>query len=136
VETSEVLDLAADEIERRGWQRGGGWLSPISLDTDAVCLEGGIIAAIGLRLDENDPSDHKFTPLLTCPAYRAVTEYLGRIPAYVRPDGSGFEGQPLYYWNDDEAADAEHVIATLRAAAAVERAREAAQERVVEAVSA
>lgn len=126
MKTSEVLDKAADEIERRGWVQGTGWLSPASSPADPVCLEGAIMAAIGMRIDEDESvDDTQFTPLVTCPAYRAMTDYLGRLPVTANP--SGFEGQPLYWWNDEDAVDADHVVEVLRAAAMVERTKEAAE---------
>lgn len=132
--TSEVLDKAADEIERRGWARGAGWMHESSTADDQVCMEGAIMAALGLRLPDDEHDDEPLRPLYTCPAYRAVSDYLNREPAGIKPDGFGFTGEPLYWWNDEVASSASVVIEVLRAAAMVERTREAAA--VAEAVSA
>jgi hypothetical protein len=114
MKTSEVLDLAADEIESRGWTRGTGW----NFDDHApLCLEGGIMAAMGIRLPkEADWGNSVLESLATCPAYKAVADYLNY-------------DKHLWMWNDDlvifSTTPAQQVVETLRAAAAVERAREA-----------
>lgn len=104
MKVSEQLDLAADMIQQHGWGKGvNSWQASRGA---GLCIEGGIAAATGtgFRLDV----------LYRCPAYRAVMDYLGR-DAYM----------PLYVWNDDEARDEQQVVETLRAAAAVERTKEA-----------
>jgi hypothetical protein len=108
MKTSEVLDLAADMIEKRGWVQGtegwGGVSAPL-------CLEGGILAALG------HPAfvgiTHK--EMWACPAYRAVQDYL----EYDRE---------LWWWNDTYGRTKEEVIEVLRAAAAVERTKEESLE--------
>lgn len=104
--TSEVLDLAADKIRERGWTQGlGGW--PGWGPDDALCLEGGIMAALGY--DEETPE----RLYRGCPAFGAVRDYLGL--------GDDF----LFPWNDASGRTQQEVIEVLRAAAAVERAKEA-----------
>lgn len=114
--TSETLNKAADLIEERGWRVGpGGW----GYGGTPLCLEGGIIAALGfkgfgdveLRLDE----------FFTCPAYRAVSDYLGLDPS-LTPAGTPVN--PLYRFNDKKGRTQAEVIATLRAAALIEAAKE------------
>ena len=114
--TSELLNRAADEIQKYGWTTGPrGWCR----DKNAgLCLEGGILAAMGLTFDE-------ILEFWACPAYNAVADYL-RLP----------EDWELYAWNDGSvvsphagfARSAEQVIEVLRAAAMVEEAKERAAE--------
>lgn len=106
--TSEVLNKAADLIEEHGWTKGQGWT-----DTGkGLCLEGGIAAALGIETNFAAPHDEDdYTQFAACPAYRAVKDYLG-----YRAD--------LWNWNDRRAESAEDVIATLRATALIEAARE------------
>lgn len=111
--TSEVLDTAADQIQKRGWIAGQGWNDR---DGDPLCLEGGIMAAMDLR---RGWGRHNY-PLLAveqCPAYRAVQEYLGLEPH--TPRGN------LWWWNDVEATSGDEVVAVLRGAAEKERIKEA-----------
>jgi hypothetical protein len=61
---SDTLNKAADLIEERGWETGQG-------------LEGGIMAAIGMRFPNNEgesTDERHFVGLFTCPAYIAVSE--------------------------------------------------------------
>lgn len=132
MKTSDVLNKAADLIEERGWSTGDGWNHE---DGGPICLEGGILAAAGI----NFMTGNKYA----CPAYKAVAAYLA----------DGGHGLP-FRWNDslsngrvmaaievhdfsepfdldavraeaDEWAKGE-VIATLRACAVIEAARETA----------
>lgn len=124
--TSEVLNRAADLIEERGWKRGGmGWPMP-DRPQMGLCLEGGIMAASGQTyLDVN------FDDLWTCPAYRAVQAYLhlSEVMERHRPTDDYLQpAEPLWRWNDHQD-DAEQVIATLRATALIEAAKENADNR-------
>ncbi len=118
--TSDILNRAADLIEQQGWTAGSdGW--PGIGKSRSLCLEGGIIAA------QHFASSQYFTErearLLSCPAYRAVMDYLGtdqrwnsvRLP---------FGERRAYEWNDAEGRTAAEVIEVLRATAAIEQARE------------
>lgn len=99
--TSEVLDLAADEIEREGW-----W------DGRDTC--GRHCAATAISKAGSDAWS---------PAHWALLAYLDL------GEGSAWDDpSEIFDWNDSRESAAE-VIETLRAAAAVERAREAAEER-------
>lgn len=129
-QVADTLNAAADLIETRGWTTGEGWQR---LDTDPaseLCLEGAIQAATGLRFaySENDHMpDGVFAPLFACPAYQAVCEFLGReVPTAPSMDNEydGFTGEPLYYWNDEEAKSAARVVEVLRATALIAAARE------------
>jgi hypothetical protein len=135
MKTSDVLNKAADLIEERGWVKGEGWVTDLTPDGAPLCLEGGIQAALGMRVKSDTGDDRKFAPLLQCPAYRAVSTYLDREHAGVEPCEVGFTGQPLYWWND-ERETADEVIATLRAVAVIEAAREEAAEPVAHTVPA
>lgn len=106
IATSEVLDLAADAIQMAGWGKG-----PASWDLDngqGLCIEGAIGAVIGI---EQGTFGLRRSELTACPAYRAMRAYL--------------ESPVLYVWNDMVAKSEEDVVAALRAAAAVERTKEA-----------
>lgn len=119
--TSEVLDLAADAIERRGWAFGG----PKSLSGDPwglndpsspVCLEGGILAALGHTV-----ADYTAGTFHACPAYTAVLDYLW-------PERTPYARHKLFEWNDEDGRTAAEVIEVLRATAAIERVKEAVAE--------
>ena len=117
--TSEILDLAADVIERRGWVNGGEYEveDPWGKDgVSPVCLEGALLAVV--------KSTNTVT-LRDCPAYVAMSEYLD-----MRPANHDFYGAtrrvPIYEWNDEEGRTANEVIEALRGAAAVERVKEEA----------
>jgi hypothetical protein len=120
VRTSEVLNRAADLIEQHGWtQREGWWGQP---GVEGVCLEGGIMAAMGLDYNDwreaswEDPEDEGYDPirdgLLPCPAYTAVREYLGVEP------------RRLYWWNDEPGRTREEVVEVLRTVAQLEADKE------------
>lgn len=111
---SEVLDLAADLIEERGWITGSaGW----RVQSGGLCIEGAMAAAMGLRIDaEHDPNEVELSQLHACPAYAAVMNYLGDI-----------EGKlpiSLWYWNDHIAGNRDYVVSVLRGAAAFQRGME------------
>lgn len=107
--TSEVLNKAADLIEQHGWATGPqAWSAH---EGGGLCLEGGILAAIGL--DRDDATQRR--KFRSCDAYRAVKDYL------VSTDD--LEGDaPLWEFNDSSAE--ERVIGVLRATALIESARE------------
>ena len=113
MKTSEVLDLAADAIQHRGWTTGS-WNN--TKEGAPVCLEGGIAAALGWEIDLDGVDDAGYETFTSCPAYVAVQEYLSLGPF------------ALYHWNDRAERTKEEVIEVLRAAAAVERAKEESLE--------
>lgn len=108
--TSEVLNKAADLIEQRGWTTGDhGWDWHRDATTP-LCLEGGILAAMGIPAQGGAIARNQ-----KCDAYRAVKDYLvstGDLPA----------GEHLWRFNDDSAE--ERVVGVLRATALIEAARE------------
>lgn len=123
--TSDVLYRAADLIEERGWKRGEGWVIE-GREGAALCLEGGIMAAQGLsfpRIADGGIAETSdvWRTLWSCPSYVAVAEYLD---SDLTPDAtSGRPTDPLFWWNDGQKS-VETVIATLRAAAVIEAAKE------------
>ena len=116
MKTSEILDLAADEIQRVGW--GQGPLTWANHAGSGLCLEGAIAAAAGVGR-RGIAIDHQ--GLWACPAYSAVAEFLDMD---VTLDEGDMPHEPLWQYNDRIAESAEDVIAVLRAAAAVERVKE------------
>jgi hypothetical protein len=109
--TSEVLNKAADLIEERGWATGPeAWGTGSSL-----CLEGGILAAMGMTEDYLSGSAQSWHAFRGCRAYGAVRDYLTST-GDLDPDES------LWKFNDESAA--ERVIGVLRATALIEAARE------------
>ncbi|HJR88969.1 MAG TPA: hypothetical protein VJ782_02285 [Aeromicrobium sp.] len=110
--TSEILNKAADLIEEQeGWTSGSGWPGEAEYggsETGGLCLEGGIMAALGIKFGQRWDDTFK-----TCPAVHAVNAYLER-PA----------GHALYGWNDMPGRTADEVVEVLRAAAVIEAARE------------
>lgn len=124
IPTSEVLNRAADLIQERGWIAGSGWVKDGAAADEPLCLEGGIMAALGMSVPHMFQDDNVLAPLFACPAYRAVSRYLELEPAGIDPAG-GFTGQPLYHWNDRHPdGDATPVIEVLRACAVIEASRE------------
>ena len=125
--TSDVLNKAADLIEERGWTTGNsGWQK----EDGPLCLEGGIIAALGLGTwNEVQIADEYWA----CPAYNAVAAYLGRDVSLL-PEKKG-PREPLWQWNDHIATGEQQVIATLRAAAVIEAAKENASAEVAQDVA-
>lgn len=111
--TSEILNKAADLIERYGWVQIGDTpnSNPWGGAGKPMCLEGGILAAMGLEPTVNGLGDEQDAILTACPAYKAVQEYLDHP-------------YRLYRYNDKEGRTAEEVIATLRGAALVESIKE------------
>jgi hypothetical protein len=118
--TSEVLHLAADHIHGQSWIVGcTGWGEGIEGgESTGLCIEGGIAAALGLSLTLDAFKDGSYRALATCPAYRAVADYLIDKGEFLGADSK------LWRWNDKPDRTASEVIETLRAAAAIEAARE------------
>lgn len=122
--TSEVLDLAADDIQRNGWAQG-----PAGMRVDGPhCILGAIGAVLETKArPSNIPTadDLNFVGLAydmravgETAAGEAMTDYL---PTHT-------EGMPgysqVYCWNDAGSRTAEEVVEALRAAAAIQRAYE------------
>jgi hypothetical protein len=87
MKTSDVLNKAADLIEERGWLQGIH-----GLGTDrGLCMEGGILAALGRSRDDCAFRGSQYGG--RCPVYNAVMEHLGR---------ADYTEKPLWRWNDAE----------------------------------
>lgn len=107
METSEVLNRAADLIEERGWHTG-------SYDgTTTLCLETAVTSAMGLGAGIDS-----WVEANTCAAGRALRDYLqmGEFDYGLHTS--------LWWWNDRTAETAPRVVEALRAAAVIEAARE------------
>ena len=123
MQTSEVLNRAADLIEQRGWTQATGW-PMVGADDAPLCLEGGVAAALGIEFPQVkkakavDLGTGLYDDLLTCPSFLAVKRYLG-------------VGAFLFRWNDETDRTANEVIEVLRATALVEAARETETAQVL-----
>jgi hypothetical protein len=128
--TSEVLNRAADLIEERGWGKGVGWVESDS----TICLEGAIWAAQGHSIVSLPP----WWEVESCGAGQAIRSYLNLsadccLPwvDYSKPVDEWLTPTTrLFMWNDHPSRTAEEVIETLRAAAVIEAAKENADARV------
>lgn len=121
--TSEVLDLAADLIQERGWTTVRD-SDPWGIEGGPLCLEGAVFAAVGLNVNALPLESQGIAE--RCPAFAAVHEYLSEGDYYPSPHAMW---RP-YTYNDTKGRTAEDVIAVLRAAAAVERVKESAEQMV------
>lgn len=112
METSEVLNNAADLIERDGWTQGNEGMLVARVPH---CLEGAIAAASGLKswVESHRGPLYRNHDVKVCPAGKALGEYLG-------------SDMPAWAWNDQRHRTAIEVVALLRAVAVVEAAREEA----------
>src|ERR1700740_1545611 len=118
---ADTLDLAADLIDQRGWSVGYGWDED---PTGSLCLEGGILAAIGIPGKDLDNGD--FADFRACPAYTAVSDYLKSIGIRQNLINAKDDKVTLWRWNDNHATAKATVTGVLRATAQVEREKVAA----------
>lgn len=122
--TSHQLMKAAHLIQEKGWDEGiHGWDEHV---TPGLCIEGALAAAAGI-----DWRTCNITEFMTCPAYRAVQEFLverEQLPVTrmlaTNVHGGTEDTDELWAWNDNAAEDQWDVINTLKAAAIVELAKE------------
>ncbi len=128
--TSEVLNLAADLLERREWTQGNPGM--LVSESDPLCIMGAIGAAAGVTetLRWSTTETLYYQPAVErCPAHAAVVAHLGdRIEDVGSRILVEAEVQ-LWEWNDAPGRTAAEVIEVLRAAAAVEAAREDSLDR-------
>jgi hypothetical protein len=110
MKTSEVLNKAADLIERDGWTRwGDGWHGE-----GGYCVEGALCKVLGIGIEVvGGPPEEEFD---SAPAAIALAAYVDELP------GETFQ------WNDRQPGPAP-VIEALRACAVIEAAREDAAVR-------
>ncbi len=120
VPTSEVLLAAARLMETHGWRQGDGWPTDLSV-SQPLCLEGAIMAALGLTMDDAFSTDDSEDWFRACPAYSAVMDYLAD------DDRWALFRQRAYDWNDVPSRTADEVVEVLHAAALIEAAREQAE---------
>jgi len=99
-EVADVLDGAADVIERDGWHQGHYYIPG-----EGVCAIGAFAQATGLR--HPDIEDRGFGPR------RALAGHLGFDPDYAGP---------IIRWNDAPERTKQEVLDALRKAAKHERA--------------
>lgn len=119
--TSDVLNKAADLIEERGWTAGSGW-TDLQTSNGPVCIQGAVAAAMGY---DNGVGR------MGCPAGQAVMSYLGlKMGLFSWNDNLLWNNSSClqgYVGGTEETATAfaaEQAIATLRACAVIEAARE------------
>lgn len=107
MKTSEVLDKAADVIERNGWFQGG------FIDLSAEKPKGEepccVLGALSIA-EHGDP--------MKSGSGRVEAVLIDRLDLDV---DEADEDYPLGYWNDEPGRTAEEVVRELRAAAASER---------------
>ena len=119
---SEVLDLAADDIERNGWAWG-----PMGMSVDGPhCILGAIGSVSGVEpLTIGPGTEYAYSAYNmhlagTTAAAQALVDYFG--------GADQLEGLPaytvVYRWNDKLGRQQHEVVEALRAAAAVQRAYE------------
>lgn len=127
--TSDTLNMAADLIERDGWTQGAPGWDAAEGSSPALCIEGGIAAAMGIHIDVGD--DPACGPagiqvLWACPAYNAVADYLGcglSGGTYLE----NYNCRSVWRWNDVPDRTAAEVVEVLRATAVIEASREKAE---------
>lgn len=121
--TSEVLTRAADILRDGKWATIGGWPGDHNNRQDgSLCLEGGIMAALGLQLEDDDSlANEVHKEFYACPAYTAVQEYLVE-------KGHIAEDDRAYTYNDQVAKNKADVIRVLRTVARREKKKELASE--------
>lgn len=118
MQNSEVLDLAADAIERDGWTTGSRGMLP----EGAHCAMGAIGAVIGAPMDEDMPEFFNYTAIWRAGAARALADY-------VAPDRNlAFGYAAITTWNDYGTPEPERIVEAFRAAALIESAKEKAYE--------
>lgn len=131
MKTSEILDKAADVIERNGWTKGK-WYTPLEVSPEELSTENECAvcaaAAINIALDYLPDYQHD-DDFMDEDAEKAFTVLAARVDHEVRLDVE--TGHPLFAhhlldavtsWNDRHDRTAEQVVAELRAAAASEKA--------------
>jgi hypothetical protein len=126
VAVEEVLSVAANVIDDRGWHRGDyvdyDMAVELGIDNAPVCAVGAIRVAVG-----GDPADHQVThPAITAFANWVIVD---RDPA----EGAG-EDDPIQVitdWNDASGRTADEVIEALRAAASWRLTRRRSSGRAV-----
>lgn len=117
--TSETLFKAAELIEKQGWVQGwNGWTCEGIMTVQPLCLEGGILAALGIaavgRNMVNGARQDVMEEFRKCPAYVAVFDHLGLEEKQIALCG----------WNDTLATGKDEVVEVLRTVAEKELIKE------------
>lgn len=121
--TSEILDLAADDLQRNGWTQGSSGMNV----EGPHCAMGAIGTVIDAHIldakwhtgyEARQAPFRSYGEVESHPAGVALREYLPSVWAHI------------YLWNDALVREGWEVIATLRAAAAVERVKETSDDKV------
>ena len=110
---ADSCERAAELIEGNWCQ--GSWLN----ENRRMCIEGGLIAALGLELDgvKGDSTERQI--LLDCPVYSAVTDTLNE---QIARGGDGeyrrwYDNGELPTWNDQDERTEQDVLDLLHATA-------------------
>jgi hypothetical protein len=122
--TSEILDKAADHIERVGWAKDDWYIEPLIVSDDGadwsdckLCAGGGINVAAGYDADFDEHAGladgHP-----AARAFMVLAERVAPDEEVADPDDAV---TVVIKWNDADERTAEEVVRELRAAAASER---------------
>lgn len=104
---ADILEAAADRIERDGWTTGNKGMLACE---GPKCIEGAIAAEIGIVGRSSYFGDlYDYNELEGTSVWAALKSYLHRRP---------------FLWNDDSRRTKEEVVAALRGAAAEARETE------------
>lgn len=121
MKTSEILDKAADVIDRNGWIKGD-WYEPEErgdAPEDCPVCAG---AAINIALEYAPDFDHDDVDVDDGAAADAFSALLRQVVFETRgaPTPRNLI-QDIAYWNDEDERTEDQVLAALRAAAEAER---------------
>jgi hypothetical protein len=110
---ADSCEKAAELIEGNWCQ--GAWLN----ENRRMCIEGGLIAALGLEVDDVKGDSTERQILLDCPVYSAVTETLNE---QISRDSDGeyqrwYDDGDLPNWNDASERTEQDVLDLLHATA-------------------
>jgi hypothetical protein len=123
--TSEILTKAAEAIQTQGFTQGGsGWHWETG---KPICIEGGILAALGVQWNSLSIEDESYEQWMKCPARIAVADYLETTEMAPRLRWAGYgpdSEREIWRYNDDESTTEAEVIAVLLSAAKAEREKE------------
>lgn len=113
---ADILDKAADIIERQGWTQGDWYQElPVPPEDCPVCAGGGINVAT-----DHAPDDDGYTYDERDEAFRAFAHHVDPDQANKSEEGDYLDAwiSAIGEWNDDPERTIEQVVAALRACAA------------------
>lgn len=105
MKTSEILNRAADDLERFGWCVANWWPEP----TAPACVEGAMKRVCSRDIEDYSPHTSYF------PAKAAFRAHVGTYG---------------WVWNDAPGRTKEEVIEALRACAVIEAAKESSSASI------